>query len=41
MKHVFTPKKKEWQAILDAGFNSMSNELKMKLAEEYLLSKGR
>ena len=41
VKHVFTPKKKEWQAILDAGFNSMSNEQKMKLADEYLLGKVR
>ena len=41
MTHVFTPKKEEWQAILDAGFNSMSNEQIMILAEEYLLGKVR
>jgi len=39
--HVFTPKKKEWKTILDAGFNHMSNEQKLELADEYLLSKGR
>lgn len=41
VKHVFTPKKKEWQAILDAGFNHMSKQQKMILAEEYLLGKVR
>ncbi len=41
VKHVFTPKKKEWQAILDAGFNRMDNQQKMMLAEEYLLGKIR
>ena len=41
VKHVFTPKKKEWQAILDAGFNRMSKQQKMILAEEYLLGKVR
>ena len=41
VKHVFTPKKKEWQTILDAGFNRMPNHLKQKLAKEYLLGKVR
>jgi len=41
VKHIFTPKKKEWQAILDAGFNRMSNRQKKELAEEYLLGKVR
>ena len=41
VKHVFTPKKEEWQAIMDAGFNSMSNEQKMILAQEYFLGKVR
>ena len=41
VKHIFTPKKKEWQTILDAGFNRMDNQLKKELAEAYLLGKVR
>ena len=36
-KFVFTPKKKAYKDILDAGFNRMSEEKKRELAEEYLL----
>lgn len=41
MKHVFTPKKKEWQAILEAGYNRMPDQQKKELAEAYLLGKVR
>lgn len=41
VKHVFTPKKKEWQSILDAGFNQMNDHLKKELAEKYLLGKAK
>ena len=39
VKHIFTPKKKECQAILDAGFNRMSNQQKKEYAQVYLLEK--
>ena len=39
VKHIFTPKKKECQAILDAGFNRMSNQQKKEYAQVYLLGK--
>lgn len=39
VKHVFTPKKKQWQAILDAGFNRMDNQQKKNFVQTYLLSK--
>ena len=37
VKYVFTPKRKAWQMIMDAGFNRMADEMKKKLVEEYLL----
>ena len=41
VKHIFTPKKKEWQTILDAGFNRMDNQQKKNFIQTYLLSKAR
>lgn len=40
-KYVITPKKDVFQAIMDAGFNQMSDEKKKTLVEEFLLAKVR